>query len=369
LACVLFALPAWPGGSAADEPTPQLKTRNVMLVLVDGLRWQEVFGGADAKLMNTAFGGIKDLDAVKREFWRESAEERRAILMPFTWTVLAKQGQLIGNQWKGSTARVTNGHHFSHPGCSEMIVGFADPRIDSNDKKPNPNMTVLEWLHGRPGFRGRVAAVGMWDAAPWILNRERCGFDINAGLEPLDLDPMTPEIELLNRLKRDIPTQWGDYPFDALTFHTALAYIKAKKPRVFYLTLGETDEWAHEGRYDQYLIASRRTDQFLKELWETIQSMPEYRGTTTLIVSTDHGRGDAPIEWRTHKAAVKGSEYIWIAAIGPDTPALGERTNIPSVSQGQIAATLARAAGEDYVATVPRAAPPIDGVVVPALKR
>ena len=39
----------------------------------------------------------------------------------------------------------------------------ADPRIDSNDKIPNPNITVLEWLNTLPAYRGRVAAFGAWD--------------------------------------------------------------------------------------------------------------------------------------------------------------------------------------------------------------
>ncbi|MGI8992391.1 MAG: hypothetical protein ACR2I2_22775, partial [Bryobacteraceae bacterium] len=41
---------------------------------------------------------------------------------------------------------VTNGLNFSYPGYSETLCGFADPRIKSNDKVPNPNVTVLEWL-------------------------------------------------------------------------------------------------------------------------------------------------------------------------------------------------------------------------------
>ena len=77
--------------------------------------------------------------------------------MPFFWGTIAKEGQLYGNQHKGSIAHVTNGKNFSYPGYSEILCGFSDPRIDSNDKVPNPNVTVLEWLNRRPGFEGRVA--------------------------------------------------------------------------------------------------------------------------------------------------------------------------------------------------------------------
>ena len=48
--------------------------------------------------------------------------------------------------------------------------------------------------------------------------------------------------------------------------------------------------------------------------------MPEYRDQTTLILTADHGRGDAPVEWRSHGAKIKGAERIWIGVLGPDTP-------------------------------------------------
>ena len=105
--------------------------------------------------------------------------------MPFFWNVIAKQGQVYGSRAKGSVASVTNGHNFSYPGYNETLCGYADPRIDSNDKRPNPNVTVFEWLHRKPAFQGRVTAVGCWDVFPFIFNTERCGFYVNAGYDPL----------------------------------------------------------------------------------------------------------------------------------------------------------------------------------------
>ena len=128
---------------------------------------------------------------------------------------------------------------------------------------------------------------------------------------------------------------------------------------MLYIGLGETDEFGHAGRYDHYLHAAHHVDSYLRILWDTVQSLPDYRGATTLILTTDHGRGDAPVEWKNHGAKIKGSERIWIGVLGPDTPALGARTNIATVTQSQIAATLAAYLGLDYNASAPRAAPPI----------
>ncbi|MFN3649811.1 MAG: AP protein [Armatimonadota bacterium] len=353
------------GLAALATPSPAAAQRgrsgrHAFLVLIDGLRWQEVFRGADETLLSKEAGGVGDPDALRREFWRPTAAERRQVLMPFLWSTVASRGQILGNRDRGSQARVTNGFHFSYPGYSEMIVGYQDPRIDSNDKRPNPNVTVFEWLHGKPGFRNRVAAFGMWDVVPYIVNQERAGFYVNAGWDPVTVGKLSEEQKLINRLKAELPRHpWRDYPYDALPFRAMMEYVKANRPRAAWLTLGETDEWAHSRRYDLYLDAARRTDGFLKTLWETLQSMPEYRDRTTLLVAVDHGRGRTGKDWTSHGNDIPGADEIWLAALGPEIAPLGERAHIGEVTQAQIAATLAAALGHDYHAEIPKAAPPI----------
>ncbi|MGH7455468.1 MAG: alkaline phosphatase family protein, partial [bacterium] len=330
--------------NAVGQPHAKLHTENVFLILVDGLRWQEVFTGADSALMNKENGGVENSASLKQAYWRDNLEARREVLLPFLWLVVAKQGQLFGNQNKGSVAKVTNGFHFSYPGYSEMIVGYADTAINSNDKRPNPNVSVFEWLHKKPRFKGKVAAFGAWDVVSWIINYQRCGFYVNSGIDPVIVGKISAEQALLNRLKGELHHPWGTEPYDAITFYAALEYIKANQPRALWMTFGETDEFAHAGRYDHYLDAARRTDNFLKTLWETLQSISQYRDKTTLIVVVDHGRGDAQ-EWTNHGADIKGAENLWIAIVGPDTPALGERMNSGLHTQSQIAATVAAALG------------------------
>jgi hypothetical protein len=94
-----------------------------------------------------------------------------------------------------------------------------------------------------------------------------------------------------------------------------------------------------------------------------MQAMPQYRGTTTFIITADHGRGSGPADWTSHGKDVEGAENIWIAVLGPDTRPLGERTNTGAVTQSQIAATVAALLGKDYRAAVPAAAAPIADVV------
>jgi hypothetical protein len=342
-----------------------LRTRNVILVTTDGLRWQEVFGGADRSLLNTECGGVPDVTGLSQEFDREIPEARRKALLPFFWNVIAEQGQLFGDASAGSEAKVTNGRNFSYPGYNEIFTGSADPNIDSNEKIPNNNISVLEWLNRRDEFRGRVAAYGSWDVFPYILNRWRSKIRIVAGWKSPDGRYLSSEERLLAKLKAETPRRWEECCYDCFTFQSALAYLKRRHPRVLYIGLGETDEWAHSGRYDQYLKSAQRVDAYLRTLWETIQSMPEYRDTTTLIVTTDHGRGDGPVEWKSHGAKIRGSENIWMAVMGPDTPAqgLGSSGSRSPVTQSQVAATLAAFLGLDYRAFAPKAAAPIAGVL------
>ena len=142
--------------------------------------------------------------------------------MPFLWSVMAKQGQLYGNREAGSDAFVTNGLNFSYPGYNETLCGFPDPRINSNDKLPNPNVTMLEWLHSKPGFNDQIAAFGAWDTFPAIFNAPRAGFPVNAGYDPFTAIPATPRLEMLNLLKLELPRVWEGEPFDAMASETAM---------------------------------------------------------------------------------------------------------------------------------------------------
>jgi hypothetical protein len=339
------------------------KTRNILLVTTDGLRWEEVFRGADPALAIPNNVAESQLATVKKQFLIGTPAERRQALMPFLWSVVATQGQLFGNAAAGSDAKVTNGKNFSYPGYNEIFTGAADPAIDSNDKIPNPNVSVLEWLNRQDAFRGRVSAYGSWDVFPYILNEKRSGIKVVGGWRPSVGEGLSEKEQLINTLMGETPAMWEGCCFDSFMFHAALEHFKRRRPRVLYIGLGETDEFAHEGRYDQYLFSAHRVDRYLKTLWETVQSLPDYRDATTMIVSTDHGRGGAPVEWKSHGANIKGSERIWIGVLGPDTPVLGERTNIAAVTQSQIAATLATLLGFDYSAFAPRSAPPIDSVL------
>lgn len=343
-------------GLAALRPgQAQAPARNVVVITIDGLRWQEMFTGADREYFKKEKDGQPG--AAEKRFWRATPEARRAALMPFVWSAVAEKGQIFGDPAKGSRSHVTNGLWFSYPGYNEMFSGAADPRVDSNDKVPNPNVTVLEWLNTRPGFQGRVAAFGSWDVLPSILNTGRSRLPVGTGFVPVP-SPKTDRERAINDLAEDLPAFWAYGPFDAPMVYAALETLRTTKPRVLYVMLGEGDEWAHAGRYDLYLDSAFRADRFIRRVWDTVQSMPEYANQTTLLVTTDHGRGDTTKDWTDHGKKVPAAESTWMFALGPAVPPLGVRESI-TVTTSQLAATIAAVVGENFTAASPKAAPPL----------
>jgi hypothetical protein len=333
----------------------QAPAGKVVVITLDGLRWQEFFTGADREYFKKEKDGVPG--AAEKRFWRATPAERRATLMPFVWGTVATKGQIFGDPSKGSRSHVTNGLWFSYPGYNEMLSGAADPRVDSNNKVPNPNTTVLEWLNTRPGFQGRVAAFGSWDVLPFILNTDRSHLPVGSGFTPVP-QPRTDRERAINELAADLPLYWDYGPPDAPIVYAALERLRTDKPRVLYIMLGEGDEWAHEGRYDLYLDATFRADRFIHRMWDTLQSMPEYANQTTLLVTTDHGRGATAKDWTDHGTKVPAAESTWMLALGPAVPPLGVREGV-TVTTSQLAATIAAVVGEDFNRAVATAAPPL----------
>ena len=350
---VLLALAALPvAGHAQRAPA---RGPAVVLIVTDGFRWQEMFTGADTAFMGKA-GGVADTAALTKDFWRESPDARRRAIWPFVWGKVTTGGTIWGNATKGAEAVVTNGKKFSYPGYNELLTGFPDDQINSNEDPPNRNVTVFEWLNKQPALKGGVLAFGSWDAFTRIFNKERAGFPVHAAFDPL---PPSVNDATLRRLYATTTRPWGQgMSFDAQMQALVINQVKRHAPRALYVGYGETDEWAHERRYDLYLRSARGVDGFVAELWTTMRAMPAYRDGVTFIVTTDHGRGDGA-KWTDHGRTVDGAERVWIATFGTRAPPLGEVSNAARVTQGQVAATVAAALGLDYPAAESRAAQPL----------
>ncbi len=322
------------------------KTENVFVIMTDGLRWQELFSGADSVLLNDS-QYTENIQDVTNKFWDESPTNRREKLMPFLWSKVAADGQIHGNRNHGNFVDIKNPYGFSYPGYNEVLTGYPDKEVDSNDKKYNKNVTVLEFLNKKAGYEVKVAAFTTWDVFPYIINEPRSGVPVNSGVEMISGETTEGE-NLLNEIQTLYPSL-ASSRHDFVTFFAAKEYVKKNKPKVMFLSFDETDEFAHEGNYREYLYAARTVDGFIKNLWEYCQSQPEYANKTTFLITTDHGRGDAvKDEWRSHGQKIADCRGIWFAALGPDVSPKGEVKTPAQLYQNQIAQTVANLLGFTY---------------------
>lgn len=343
----LFSFALWASISLAGAQTET----KVVLITLDGLRWQELFSGADPALIaNREYVG--DTTALKAAFWRDSPEARREALLPFLWSEVAHSGQLHGNRAYGSKVDLTNELWFSYPGYNEILTGAADDnRIKSNDKIPNPNTTVLEAFNRSIRGRGKVAAFGSWDVFPFIVNEDRSGVPVNAGFEAARGE-LSPREAFLNELQEQIPSPWGSVRLDAFTHHYALEYMKKRHPEFVYIAYGETDDFAHDGDYQAYLKSAHTTDGFIRQLYEFTEQDPFYRGQTVFLITTDHGRGTLPLDtWKSHGTSIEGAGQVWLIAFGQGVRSLGEVQTEEQIYADQIAPTIARILGMEWRGT------------------
>ncbi len=346
----------------AGSSIAQSKTENLVIITLDGFRWQEVFSGADDSLINDPAFSF-DTAALKKKYWASTAEERRKKLLPFFWNTIALQGQLHGNRHLQSMVNVKNRYWFSYPGYNEMFTGYPDDSVNTNDKNYNKNTSVLEFLNKQPGWQGKIAAFASWDRFNAILNEPRSNLLVSSGVEAVKIN--TPEFTLLNEMQNQSPLPLGDdVRPDHLTYFMAKEYVKQYKPKVIYIAFEETDAYAHIGRYDYYLNMANIQDRWIGNLWNMMQQMPEYKNKTTMLILCDHGRGDQiKKEWTSHDHDIVGSDQIWLAAIGQQIEPKGEIKDREQLYQAQVAQTIARLVGFKFTANHP-----IDSAILQIIK-
>jgi hypothetical protein len=321
-----------------------LKTKNIFIITTDGFRWQEVFTGADSAIINNP-EYVQDTSVIKDLYWAENAEERRKKLMPFFWSVIAKKGQLYGNRLENSKVNVKNIFKISYPGYNEILTGYADPLFIPNLRINNRNQNILEYFNSQKEYNGKVVAFTSWNMFPSILNIKRSKIYINSGYDSaIDDDDLSNKInEVQNQVVQKTHTR-----YDLLTSVAAKEYINNNHPKIVFLSFGETDEFAHQNKYDKYLQQANSFDKMVADLWYAVQTDPFYKDNTTFIITTDHGRGKETATWHGHNFFTKGSGEIWMAVIGPDTAPFGEMHDTEKIYQNQFASTVAMLLGEEF---------------------
>jgi hypothetical protein len=265
----------------------------VVLVTWDGVRLQEFLG-------NKPQADVPELTQLNGD---------QAPLLPNFWTKLAGQGVLFGDVRSGNRMRIGNPVGVSMPGYEAIFSGAAQPCL--SNKCPRIGVETLpERLVRELGLPNEeVAAFAAW----------------------IKID------EAIRSSTDDVHYVYGNDKDDD-AFQQGLAYLKDKKPRFLYIMLQDTDDRAHKGDYKGVVEALRRNDSWLDQLVSTIDSLDDM--PTTLILTTDHGRGTGA-DWKEHGIwHLADSSRVWLYARGPSVPRLGSAANGPEHTQLDIRPTI-----------------------------
>ncbi len=343
-----------PAGAAADR---------VIVISLDGVRTQEMFGGLDTTILQHVLGPKKKAEdhPLYKTFWRETREARRAALMPYLWgTFLTQHGSIVGDHRAGSVMTLGNTHRFSYPGYAELMTGVPhDAVIDSNDNKRYPYETVLQFL--RRAFavpREQVACFGSWDVFESIASSKDNEVYTNAGYQAYDVPDAG--MKALSAAQFETVPTWDTARYDHFTWQFAMDHLVRHQPRALWIGLDETDDWSHNNHYVRVIEYLHRFDGWLKGLMALIEATPAFRGRTAVMLVTDHGRGNTTADWGSHGKDTEGAQYVWAAVAAPHWPARGVwKAGHPPASQSQVAATVASLVGKDWKAASPSAGAPL----------
>jgi hypothetical protein len=282
----------------------------VVLVVLDGVRWQEIFNGVDPTLTHQRGATA-------------AAEANPSDLMPNLHRLIESEGPAIGAPGHGAEIAATGPQFISLPGYIEIFAGKPDFGCYRNDCAPAPAQTVADQIEAASGADD-VALVASW---PNIVRAASAapGFALTAGrkrvgrAETLRADPATARLIDQGAQASAFPGD-GEYRPDSFTKPIALCVLASERPRFLFVGLGDADEYAHRGDYRGYLAALRSSDEFLGELTETLHSMGSRGRHTTVLVTADHGRA---YNFMDHGPLSPESGRVWLVAAGADVRGRG----------------------------------------------
>jgi hypothetical protein len=289
--------------AAADERTESA----VVLVVLDGVRWQEFFGGADRALAHER--GLNPL---------VFAGPRA--LLPNVAHALDGRAVAIGGP-HGPEISATGPRFISMPGYLEIFAGRPDPACESNECARPPGNTLVDELLDRGGADdGQAALVASWPNIARAAAADPSRVVLSAGRhrtereDVLRADAATAALLDKGSRSKAFPGE-GDYRPDAITARLALRVLATDRPRFLFVGLGDADEYGHRNDYLGYLEAVHASDAFLGDLFSALDGMGERGRHTTVLVTADHGRSYA---FKDHGPRYPESGRVWLLAAGGD---------------------------------------------------
>jgi hypothetical protein len=291
---------------ASERDAEERAESAVVLVVLDGVRWQEVFGGADRALAHER--GLNPL-----------AWASPKALVPTLQHLVETRAVALGGPGRGAEMTASGPQYISLPGYLEIFAGHPDPGCASNECARPPACTIVDDVRDATG-EDDVAVVASWPNIARAASADPSRVLVSAGRKRVEHgDLLRSDDEAAAWIDRGAHAKaWpgeGDYRPDSFTAAVALRALATLRPRFLFVGLGDADEYAHRNDYRGYLQAVHASDAFLGDLFATLDSMGARGRHTTVLVTADHGRA---YDFRDHGARYPESGRVWLVAGGGD---------------------------------------------------
>ncbi len=280
--------------ASADRIPPE---GNGIFVTIDGVRWQEFFRGvqkpsrAGKPLGTSLFPKIQ---------------------------AMAKHGEawIYGDGETGGTFRVANRAALSLPGYRGLLSGEFEDRCRTNSCANIDRETIFDGLIDR-GFAARdLAAFTSWNGLGRALERHpgRITRDVDHDDYPkgVGADEANEAAAITARARADLPL-WGARK-DVYTHALANLYLDHHRPRFLYLSMLDSDEFGHLDQYRNYVDSLGHYDDWISDLRDKLRDMGAYGANTTIVLTTDHGRGNG-LFWVSHGMWLPSAFRTWAVVI------------------------------------------------------
>jgi hypothetical protein len=294
-----------------EAQKPKASDGPVIMVVLDGARWQDVFGGADR-----AIGAPRGFDTA-----RFAAPEK---LMPNLHALIGR-GVALGAPGHGEPFRASGPNYVSLPGYMELFGGAKTDCMDNSCARIRRKTIVDEVRDSLASSNEDVAVVSSWPPIEMAATTApskivmSTGVKHNSNAGSLRFDRFASMIFWNAEEAFPFPGE-GEYRPDELTAKIAIPFLAKKRPRFLFVGLGDMDEYAHKNDYRDYVLSMQSADKTIGDIVRIVDSMGERGKKTTIVVTADHGRSD---DFRTHGGESPESARTWLVMAGGNVPAKG----------------------------------------------
>jgi arylsulfatase A-like enzyme len=265
-AITLIVLTALVLSCERDEPVYDSSEKKLVIVLIDGPRWEETWG---------------DPTHQYQPYLRDS-------LQPY--------GSIFTNFYN-------NGPTLTNPGHAALLTGHYQNMANNGTELPSyPSLAQLMLA------KRKKAASFSW----LVTSKDK--LEVFKTCTHADWkDQYTPSSDCGNS------GNGTGYRADSVTYARAIQVLQEQHPDFIFIQFKEPDVSGHANNWQGYLDGIRSGDKYAWQIWKFLQSSAFYKNNTTFVITNDHGRHNDGVAdgFRSHGDNCVGCRHINLFMAGP----------------------------------------------------